>query len=279
VSSSRLSVGSSLEYYRKQAKALVKSARSGDAASHQRVASHIPHFDPSTALKLSDAQWVIARELGYTSWGRAKAAIEAAPEPEPSPTTDAQVPSIHSTDSGVRTAIGSEAVRAKTGRTWDEWLEVLDAAGCASMNHQQIVAVVSEHGVGSWWRQMVAVEYEKLRGLRVKNQSCAGEFQVSVSRTILADSQKVFDAWRSDDVRAQWLPEPLTIRKSTAPKGLLIGWPAGGSPAVLIVPKGSGKCSCTVDHKKLEDSAAVDRYRAFWSAALDRLKRRVEHPD
>jgi len=57
------------EYYRKQAKALLKAARSGDPASLQRLSRHAANHDPA-ATKLHDAQLTIAREQGFASWPR-----------------------------------------------------------------------------------------------------------------------------------------------------------------------------------------------------------------
>lgn len=63
----------SLEQYRKQARELLKAARSGDAAAQARIHSHHPRLrnlnpDQAHALTLSDAQLVLAREHGYPSW-------------------------------------------------------------------------------------------------------------------------------------------------------------------------------------------------------------------
>ena len=57
------------EYYRKQAKALLKAARSGDPASLERLSRHPTNYDPA-APKLHDAQLTIAREQGFASWPR-----------------------------------------------------------------------------------------------------------------------------------------------------------------------------------------------------------------
>jgi hypothetical protein len=56
-----------LEYYRKQAKALLKSARSGNPDSLQRLGTAVP--------ALHDAQLTIAREQGFPSWPRFQAFI------------------------------------------------------------------------------------------------------------------------------------------------------------------------------------------------------------
>ena len=61
-----------LEYYRKQAKALLKAARSGDPAVLDRIARHSPQTKPEgrTVPALHDAQRTIAREEGFASWPR-----------------------------------------------------------------------------------------------------------------------------------------------------------------------------------------------------------------
>ncbi len=53
-----------LEYYRKQAKALLKAAKSGDPAATERIQRY------SQELALNAAQLTIAREQGFTSWAR-----------------------------------------------------------------------------------------------------------------------------------------------------------------------------------------------------------------
>lgn len=56
-----------LEFYRKQAKALLKAARAGDADAVRRLRVAEP--------ALHDAQWAVAREQGFPSWPRFKAFI------------------------------------------------------------------------------------------------------------------------------------------------------------------------------------------------------------
>src|SRR4029079_4922884 len=55
-----------LKYYRKQAKALLKAAKLGDPAALKRLV---------TPTALHDAQFVIAREQGFSNWPRFKAFI------------------------------------------------------------------------------------------------------------------------------------------------------------------------------------------------------------
>ena len=65
-------------YERKRAKALLREAHTGDAAAIARVAAHLPRLAGNApALKLADAQFVIARERGFESWPKLKAHLEA----------------------------------------------------------------------------------------------------------------------------------------------------------------------------------------------------------
>lgn len=70
-----------LEQQRKRAKDLLKAARAGDSAALQCFARSHPRLGASPTLRndvrLADAQWVIAREYGFTSWARLKAHIDA----------------------------------------------------------------------------------------------------------------------------------------------------------------------------------------------------------
>jgi len=74
-----------LEYDKKQAKALLKAYHAGDAEALERVRSSHPRLEnvpersiPPGEFKLSDAQLVIAREYGFSSWPRLKHHIDIA---------------------------------------------------------------------------------------------------------------------------------------------------------------------------------------------------------
>ena len=70
-----------LEQQRKRAKELLKGLRAGDADSVARFLRHHPRSEngdvPPDLQQLSEAQLVIARELGLPSWPRLKEHIEA----------------------------------------------------------------------------------------------------------------------------------------------------------------------------------------------------------
>jgi ankyrin repeat protein len=68
----------SLEFDRKQARALLEAVRRGDADAVERFRTHHPRFRSSAVAHpaLHDAQLVIAREYGVASWPRWKQLVE-----------------------------------------------------------------------------------------------------------------------------------------------------------------------------------------------------------
>src|SRR5215472_4912100 len=66
-----------LDQLRRQAKELRDAASRGDAAAVERYGRHHPAALQGVA-SLASAQLVIARELGFASWPRLKAAIDTA---------------------------------------------------------------------------------------------------------------------------------------------------------------------------------------------------------
>jgi uncharacterized protein YndB with AHSA1/START domain len=179
--------------------------------------------------------------------------------------------------------IGDDAVQRATGHTWDQWCALLDGAGCARMNHQQIVQVIAKkYGVGPWWQQMVTVGYEQARGLRQPHQKCDGDWSINASKTIDVPVAALFDAWNDARLRRRWLGArndegELVIRKATRPKSLRITWCDGRSNVdVNLLAKGDAKSSVQVEHAKLKNATEAAKHKRFWGAALGRLKQVLE---
>ena len=63
-----------LEYYRKQAKHLLRSYEAGDAAARDRAAEVLGDRAAERFL-LSDAQFVLAQEHGFRTWAEFRADI------------------------------------------------------------------------------------------------------------------------------------------------------------------------------------------------------------
>jgi uncharacterized protein YndB with AHSA1/START domain len=124
---------------------------------------------------------------------------------------------------------------------------------------------------------MVTVTYEQARGLREKHQMPDG-YQIGASKTIVVPIVTLFEAWQNLEMRACWLPDaPLSIRKATPNKSLRIDWENGRSRIdVGFYAKGDNKSQVSLQHSKLPDAERAAQMKAYWTAALARLKKILE---
>ena len=167
-----------------------------------------------------------------------------------------------------------EALKAKTGKTWEEWFAILDAAGAMEMEHPDIARYLSEqHRVPGWWTQKVTGGYEQERKGRQKHQMPEG-YQVSVSKTIQVPLTDLYAAWSEGKARLRWLEEPaIQVRKATPAKSLRMTWIDGKSSLeVLFSARGEQRSQVSLQHSKLPGAAEAERMKAYWAQALDRLK-------
>jgi hypothetical protein len=176
--------------------------------------------------------------------------------------------------------VADATVRDRTGKSWDEWLALLDRAGVAArkfdhhnFDHNRAWQAVMKFLPGSdgWWAQMVSVGYERVRGLRAMNQSCNGDFQASVSRTLVGSLEKVYSAWEENCAR--WLDAPgLTFTKFNRGKNIRARWPDGTLIDIRFTGKGPDKCQVVADTTKLDGAQAVAAAKAFWQQQFARLE-------
>ena len=169
--------------------------------------------------------------------------------------------------------MSDDAVKAKTGCTWERWVKALDGQGAAEMSHRDIARLVStKFKVGPWWSQMVTVGYERIKGLRVRGQRRNGNYEAGKSRTYPVAVTTLFDAWADASTRKRWLGgAKVNVRTATAPKSMRLGWDDGTLVSVYFASKGRSKSSVALAHEKLADKAAGEQMKKYWSERLDAL--------
>jgi len=175
---------------------------------------------------------------------------------------------------GMKDAVIAE----KTGRTWEEWVRVLDGHAADRMQHSDIAKLVSDtYNVRPWWTQAVTVGYERIKRLRVLGQRRNGTFEASKSRTFNAPVATLFEAWSDPALRRRWLGEAgVKVRTATAPKSMRLGWPDGTIVAVWFTAKGASKSAVALAHTKLPDRATADRLKAYWAERLGELAELID---
>jgi hypothetical protein len=184
-------------------------------------------------------------------------------------------PATPAIDFAARAGTSDDTMTAKTGRTWREWVRLLDADGAAALRHREIAALVHEkHGVGDWWSQTVTVGYERIKGLRERGQRRSGEFEANKSKTFGVSVSALFDAWHDAATRRRWLDGvDATVRSARKPKTLRLQWPDGTIVVVGFEAKGTAKSVVAVTHTKLRDKRSLEEAKNAWGDRLEALHR------
>ncbi len=178
------------------------------------------------------------------------------------------------TSSKTTPRMSDDAVKAKTGRVWKDWFQVLDKAGAKNMTHQDIANYLhTKHDVPPWWTQMVTVTYEQSRGLRATHERPDG-YSISVGRTVSVPLGTLYKAFATEKSRGSWLSEDgLAVRKATTDKSMRVTWKDGKSSLEInFYDKGKSKSQVVVQHSKLSDAKAAAKMKTYWGTALDRLR-------
>lgn len=92
-------------------------------------------------------------------------------------------------------AMQLDGVGDATGRTWDDWLAVLDGWKARELSLAQIARRLQDEGVSHWWAQTITVAFEQHIGWRVPGQASVGTFLTSTSRTVAGGLDDVFARW------------------------------------------------------------------------------------
>ncbi|HEX7110824.1 MAG TPA: hypothetical protein VF216_00120 [Mizugakiibacter sp.] len=169
-------------------------------------------------------------------------------------------------------------MRAATGHGWQDWLRLIEASGLALAVerpvHGEVRAVVQRlvPALDDWWAQMVAVGYERARGLRAMHQTSRGEFQATTAKTFAAPAFAAFAAWADEALRRRWLDAPgLEVTKVNPGRNIRARWPDGALLDIRFADKGPVRCQVVVDTVKLTDAEAVTAAKTFWQSQFARL--------
>jgi hypothetical protein len=173
--------------------------------------------------------------------------------------------------SKIKTIMTDAAIKERTGKDWASWFAALDKAGAAKLDHKAIAKLAREDmGAGAWYGQMVAVSYERVRGIRAMNQKCDGEFSVSVTRVMDVPLPKLFAA--ATTAPQTWFPRGNFEETSLTKDKYWRGKWKSGRLEVGFYAKGAGRAQIALQSNKLPNAGAVEKERAMWKKAIDKLQ-------
>jgi|SRR5215218_2357828 hypothetical protein len=179
---------------------------------------------------------------------------------------------------GPALSMSDDAIRAKTGRGWEGWFDLLDDWGAADRPRAEAVRWLADaHAIEGWNAQAVTVNYERARGLRAVGEHADG-FTVTASKTVAVPVDRLYEAFVDADVRARWLPAAqLSVRTTSRPRSARFDWGDDGTRVVVaFIAKGEAKSTAALAHERLPDARAAERMKAFWRDGVSALKEVME---
>jgi hypothetical protein len=185
----------------------------------------------------------------------------------PAPPPSIVPPSQYAAVAGMSDA----AVKEATGCTWERWVNSLDYHQAYTWSHRDIAKYLREqYKTPSWWTQMVAVGYERVKGLRAQGQQRGGTYNASRSKTFHASLAEVFAAFEDATRRARWLPD-AQVKRATKNKSMRLLLGDGSQAVVGFTTKGDGKSQVAVEQTGLPSAAAAAECKSFWASRFEAL--------
>ena len=168
--------------------------------------------------------------------------------------------------------MSDEAIRAGTGKGWDEWCDLIDQFPGRTEGHTAIAEHIrNEHGVGDWWCQGVTVGYERITGLRLPYQMADGTFTANKSRTVTIDAENLRRLLLDDDERAHLFPGvPTELNSRPTAKAIRVAI-GPGIAMFSLEDRGGGRSKVTVAHTGLPAYDDVEEWKFYWADWLDAI--------
>lgn len=174
--------------------------------------------------------------------------------------------------------MSDNAVSAATGRSWNEWCELIERWPGHSEGHQAIATYLeAEQDLDGWWSQAVTIGFERITGLRLPHQMADGTFTANKSRTITVDGQQLRTMLLDENARTDLFPgESTNLTSKPSAKNIRIA--IGGGSAQIAIAAAGNRTKITIQHSRLATFDDVERWKFYWSDWLDTLERESATP-
>ncbi|HMS54414.1 MAG TPA: SRPBCC domain-containing protein [Fimbriimonadaceae bacterium] len=199
----------------------------------------------------------------------------------------------------------AERVAEATGKSRDEWFEILRTLDVGTIGHTVAASIlVNDYGVGSWWSQQIVIDFEQAEGLRKPGQRSGGKFAVNVSRTLNRPIEECLALIASPDGWNKWFTHDAEIdlregghyRTGDGDKGRVLRVPViapansygerarfeftwehprhtpGSRVAIQLIEKGPDKIQVALTHDRIAFEEEMLDLKAGWTTALDQLR-------
>jgi uncharacterized protein YndB with AHSA1/START domain len=174
--------------------------------------------------------------------------------------------------------VSDEELRRRTGRGWEQWLDLLDERGASERPAGEVANwVFEQHGIDPRSAQVIAIGYERAQGGRTGGHRSEG-FEVRASKTVSVPVERLFEAFVDAAVRERWLPDAeLRERTSRRPRSVRFDWAEGEARLhATFEASGASTSSVSLRHLRVPDAEEAARLEGFWEERLSALRALLE---
>lgn len=167
---------------------------------------------------------------------------------------------------------------ATTGRSFDDWFDILDNAGAEKWPHWKIKRYLGgKRKNDEWWASVVSEAYEQARG----SNPARSVYSARATKTVYAKPKDVWTLIDNEDERRAWLDIELEERSRQAQSTLYCELADGSKVTISLRknPRVAGKKQSTlvtIRHSGLTNEASLDETKAFWRSALATLAATID---
>lgn len=173
----------------------------------------------------------------------------------------------------------TEAVQKATGKSWDEWIKIVDKEGGANMTHKEIARMLHDKKYieSGWWCQQVTVGYEYVKGRRKVGETLSQGVEIGVSKTVPVSQTKLWEFVNSDEGKRIWLQDAeVEIRTQKAPERLRMryrqkNWKNTSTLQIYVENLGKEKSRLTFHNEKLSILKQRSEMKDHWQKVLEEI--------
>lgn len=191
--------------------------------------------------------------------------------------------------------LSSDSVVKHTGKDWDQWLEIFEAAGASVWPYKELTSFLKKkYKIKAYWQHLVAYGYEVHLGRRIDGQNQKGLYSVTTTKTLSIDQKSAWELFTSERGLRAWL-NPMSeitfapknyfeieggifgeIRTMKSPERVRFTWQDSDweKPTFVqayILARPQGKSMLIFMHDSIKSAALKEDLRLHWKKATDQF--------
>lgn len=191
--------------------------------------------------------------------------------------------------------ISNKSVLKNTGKSWDQWVQILNKNGALNLTHQEIVKILkSKYKQSLWWQQQIAISYGVYVGKRLPGQNSKGKYSATPVKTFPLAAGKMWlflmspkgqKIWLNDhthyqldkgtffEARDGYYGEVRTVLKN---KRLRLRWIESESEEksclqLSVLDRGKDKSMVVFQHDEITTAKEKEKFKTHWKEVLEKL--------